>query len=48
MPRSFKDKVSGAYKNEELCNWKCLHMVDNEPISMTVGLTYASGALTAT
>jgi len=48
MPRSVKDKVSGAYKDKELCNWQCLHVVDNEPISMTVGLTYASGALTAT
>ena len=44
----FEDKVSGAYNDKELCNRQWLHMVNNEPISMTVGLTYASGALTAT
>lgn len=48
VPRIFEDKVSGACSELYLCYWLSLQTIKYEPFSVTVGLMYASGALTAT
>jgi hypothetical protein len=48
MSRIFKDKVSSACIDKDICNRQVRRSWIYEPFSTTVGLTYASGALTAT
>jgi len=48
MSRIFKDKISSACIDKDLCNRQVRRSWIYEPFSTTVGLTYTSGALTAT
>ena len=48
MPRVFEDKVAGACSGKRSLQCAVLRVISYVPFSKTVGLTYASGALTAT